>query len=149
MNKEQLILKQVALKGAIELSKDQFKTDQDIQTQVDTVLNIAGSLNEWLQKGYEDPLIQKVQSAGMDATIKKVTKKAFEPKCPNCGSDVWDNRESAKGQQRVWACKNTAQECTGDPNAKYSWASWDHDEFQNAEAKVDENETVEDLDPPF
>ena len=71
METNKLILKQVALKGAVQLTKDQFKVDQDISTQVDTVINIAKQLNEWLLDGYQDDLITKVESAGMKAEIKE------------------------------------------------------------------------------
>ena len=71
METNKLILKQVALKGAVQLTKDQFKVDQDISTQVDTVINIATQLNEWLLDGYQDDLITKVESAGMKAEQKE------------------------------------------------------------------------------
>lgn len=71
METNKLILKQVALKGAVQLTKDQFKIDQDISTQVDTVINVATQLNEWLLDGYQDDLITKVESAGMKAEIKE------------------------------------------------------------------------------
>ena len=73
METNKLILKQVALKGAVQLTKDQFKVDQDISTQVDTVINIATQLNEWLLDGYQDDLITKVESAGMKAEIKETS----------------------------------------------------------------------------
>lgn len=71
MDTNKLILKQVAMKGAVQLTKDQFKVDQDISTQVDTVINIATQLNEWLLDGYQDDLITKVESAGMKAEQKE------------------------------------------------------------------------------
>ena len=61
METNKLILKQVALKGAVQLTKDQFKVDQDISTQVDTVTNVATQLNEWLLNGYQDDIITKVE----------------------------------------------------------------------------------------
>tara|TARA_R100000231_G_scaffold4219_2_gene7230 strand:- start:2457 stop:2873 length:417 start_codon:yes stop_codon:yes gene_type:complete len=73
METNKLILKQVALKGAVQLSKDQFKVDQDISTQVDTVINIATQLNEWLLNGYQDEVITKIESAGMKAEQKETT----------------------------------------------------------------------------
>ena len=73
MSETKIILKQVALKGAVRLVKDQFKVNEDIQTQVDTVTNIADMLNEWLLNGYEDPVVQKLESAGMKSEVKKAT----------------------------------------------------------------------------
>ena len=71
METNKLILKQVALKGAVQLTKDQFKIDQDISTQVDTVTNVATQLNEWLLDGYQDEVITKIESAGMKAEVKE------------------------------------------------------------------------------
>lgn len=73
MSETKIILKQVALKGAVRLVKDQFKVNEDIQTQVDTVTNIADMLNEWLLDGYEDPVIQKLESAGIKSEVKEAT----------------------------------------------------------------------------
>ena len=73
METNKLILKQVALKGAVQLTKDQFKVNQDISTQVDTVINIATQLNEWLLDGYQDEVITKIESAGMKAEQKETT----------------------------------------------------------------------------
>ena len=73
METNKLILKQVALKGAVQLTKDQFKVDEDISTQVDTVINVATQLNEWLLDGYQDDVINKIESAGMKAEVKETT----------------------------------------------------------------------------
>tara|TARA_S200002703_G_scaffold149790_1_gene147647 strand:+ start:673 stop:1089 length:417 start_codon:yes stop_codon:yes gene_type:complete len=73
METNKLILKQVALKGAVQLTKDQFKVDEDISTQVDTVINVATQLNEWLLDGYQDDVITKIESAGMKAKVKETT----------------------------------------------------------------------------
>ena len=70
METNKLILKQVALKGAVQLTKNQFKVDEDINTQVNTVIGVASQLNEWLLDGYQDNLITNIESAGMKAEEK-------------------------------------------------------------------------------
>lgn len=49
----ELILKQVALKGAIKLTKDSFDISNDINTQLDVIKNISTNLFEYLKDGYE------------------------------------------------------------------------------------------------
>ena len=73
MSESKIIIKQVALKCATKLAMDQFKLDQDIDTQVDTVLNVATKLNEWLLDGYQDELITNIEGAGMKAEQKETT----------------------------------------------------------------------------
>ena len=73
MSESKIIIKQVALKCATKLAMDQFKLDQDIDTQVDTVLNVATKLNEWLLDGYQEQLITNIEGAGMKAEQKETT----------------------------------------------------------------------------
>lgn len=115
MNKEQLILKQVSLKAAANLGGS-----------VDDVLANAEKFNAWLNEGVDQNVV----------TTTPGNSAVFEPKCPSCDSFVWDNRDSASGNQPVWRCKN--DECTGGTfskkyNKQMAWASWDIDEFYNLE----------------
>jgi len=73
METNKLILKQVALKSAVKLTKDWFDIAKDISTQVDTVTNIASKLNEWLLDGYQDQIITNIEGAGMKAEQKETT----------------------------------------------------------------------------
>ena len=73
METNKLILKQVALKSAVQLTKDWFDIAKDISTQIDTVTNIASKLNEWLLDGYQDQLITNIEGAGMKAEQKETT----------------------------------------------------------------------------
>ena len=73
METNKLILKQVALKSAVQLTKDWFDIAKDISTQVDTVTNIASKLNEWLLDGYQDQIITNIEGAGMKAEQKETT----------------------------------------------------------------------------
>ena len=64
-------------------------------------------------------------------------------KCPACGSDCWDNRNTATGSQPKWKCKN--QDCPHP--GKYAWGSWDEwpsewpqDVQQDADQGADQGE---------
>jgi len=119
--KELLILKQVSLKAAANLGG----------TKEEVVVN-ASFFNDWLLEG-------------VDLTVTKVdttSSVGFEPKCPACDSFVWDNRETASAIQPKWRCKN--EDCTGGSFSKkynklMAWASWDEDEFANAELQTKTN----------
>ena len=124
--KELLILKQVSLKAAANLGG----------TKEEVVVN-ASFFNEWLLEGV-DLTVTKVDTTSSDG---------FEPKCPACNSFVWDNRETASAMQPKWRCKN--EDCTGGSFSKkynklMAWASWDEDEFANAELKYNKTNGVED-----
>ena len=73
METNKLILKQVALKSAVQLTKDWFDIAKDISTQIDTVTNIASKLNEWLLDGYQDQIITNIEGAGIKAEQKETT----------------------------------------------------------------------------
>lgn len=49
------------------------------------------------------------------------------PRCPACGAKVIDQRDTATGRQPLFKCSNRA--CKGGKDGKYSWASWDPDQF--------------------
>ena len=46
-------MKQVALKGAIKLTKDKFDIDQDINQQLEVIKNISNNLFSYLKEGME------------------------------------------------------------------------------------------------
>jgi len=48
MNTNESIMKQVALKGAIKLTKDKFDIDQDINQQLEVIKNISNNLFSYL-----------------------------------------------------------------------------------------------------
>lgn len=54
-----------------------------------------------------------------------------DPKCPHCGSKVWDNRETAKDKQPLWKC--SSKQCGGGRNG-FPWASWRADQFGPAQS---------------
>jgi hypothetical protein len=151
MTQSEIIMKQVALKAAVELTKDKFDPNNDIANQLEVIRNISNNLFNYLKDGYEEE--QKVTYKYTNDTpeVSVGDKPAFEPKCPSCGSKVWDNRETAQGKQPLWKCANK-EGC--DTGKGYPWASWNEDEFDNAIKKFTAEQTpevveIEDLAPPF
>jgi len=138
MNTNESIMKQVALKGAIELTKDKFVIDQDINEQLEVVKNISNNLYSYLKEGQavavptvQAPFDQEPPSEPVFETEIK----SFTPKCPECKSEVEDNREKIKSDPKfakipVFSCTNKKGCDTG---KGYSWATWNEDEFANAE----------------
>ena len=131
-------MKQVALKGAIKLTKDKFDTDQDINQQLEVIKNISNNLFSYLKEGMEvaTPTVHApFDSEPVNEPIIKTELKSFTPKCPECKSEVEDNREKIKSDLKfakipVFSCTNKKGCDTG---KGYSWATWNEDEFANAE----------------
>lgn len=151
MTQSEIIMKQVALKAAVELTKDKFDPNNDIANQLEVIRNISNNLFNYLKDGYEEE--QKVTYKYTNDTPQVTVgeKPKFEPKCPSCGSKVWDNRETAQGKQPLWKCGNKDGCDTG---KGYPWASWNEDEFDNAIKQFTAEQTpevveIEDLAPPF
>lgn len=151
MTQSEIIMKQVALKAAVELTKDKFDPNNDIANQLEVIRNISNNLFNYLKDGYEEE--QKVTYKYTNDTPKVTVgeKPKFEAKCPSCGSKVWDNRETAQGKQPLWKCGNKDGCDTG---KGYPWASWNEDEFDNAIKQFTAEQTpevveIEDLAPPF
>jgi hypothetical protein len=152
MTQSEIIMKQVALKAAVELTKDKFDPNNDIANQLEVVRNISNNLFNYLKDGYieEQKVTYKYTNDTPEVTVGEKPK--FEPKCPSCGSKVWDNRETAQGKQPLWKCGNKDGCDTG---KGYAWASWNEDEFDNAIKQFTAQQTptvkvdLEDLEPPF
>lgn len=152
MTQSEIIMKQVALKAATELTKDKFDPNNDIANQLEVIRNISNNLFNYLKDGYteEQKVTYKYTNDTQEVTVGDKPK--FEPKCPSCGSKVWDNRETAQGKQPLWKCANKDGCDTG---KGFPWASWNDDEFDNAEKNFNAEQTptevvdLEDLAPPF
>lgn len=131
-------MKQVALKGAIKLTKDKFDIDQDINQQLEVIKNISNNLFSYFKEGQavavptvQAPFDQEPPSE----PVFEAELKSFTPKCPECKSEVEDNREKIKSDPKfakipVFSCTNKKGCDTG---KGYSWATWNEDEFANAE----------------
>ena len=54
MTQSEIIMKQVALKAAVELTKDKFDPNNDIANQLEVIRNISNNLFNYLKDGYEE-----------------------------------------------------------------------------------------------
>ncbi len=150
MTQSEIIMKQVALKAAVELTKDKFDSNNDIANQLEVIRNISNNLFNYLKDGMvEQEVTYKYNNDTPEVTVGEKPK--FEAKCPSCGSKVWDNRETAQGKQPLWKCGNKDGCDTG---KGYPWASWNEDEFDNAIKQFTAEQTpevvdIDDLAPPF
>jgi len=159
-NKEVMIVRQAVLKATVHLVGDLFKDNSTPQETVNDCLFMADQLYDWVIKDTGTAAVTTKENA----IAKNDDPVGFEPKCPACGSFVWDNRETASNNQPKWRCKN--EECTGGTFSKkynrlMAWASWESDEFANAGLKANRVEdkvekvngvgVVDDTDttPPF
>ncbi len=138
-DKEKVIVKQAVLK-ATALLVPSVKLDNATPTDVSKVtIQIAQDLFDWVFKDVGTVKDVGTGAAQNTKAEKQDDRPGFEPKCPVCDSFVWDNRETATSQQPKWRCKN--EDCTGGSFSKkynrlMAWASWDSDEFANAQLKT-------------
>ena len=146
-DKEQLmIMKQVALKAGVDFMKDRTNIPADVAEHLEETQKVAATFYEWLQQdtGISESDVPSVIEPEPNRTvIKDGVKKTFEPKCPNCDSKVWDNRQTATGKQPLWKCANK-DSC--DNGKGFPWASWNAEEFLNAELafnKINKAELVD------
>jgi hypothetical protein len=146
-DKEQLmIMKQVALKAGVDFMKDRTNIPADVAEHLEETQKVATTFYEWLQQdtGISESDVPSVIEPEPNRTvIKDGVKKTFEPKCPNCDSKVWDNRQTATGKQPLWKCANK-DSC--DNGKGFPWASWNAEEFLNAELafnKINKAELVD------
>ena len=148
--KSEQIAKQVALKAAVKLTKDKFDVEKNITEQLEVIKQISNNLYEHIMPSdsfIDPPSIIEIEPASEPQVTYKYGDKGttFEPKCPECGSSVWDNRTTAKDKQPKWKCANK-ESC--DTGKGYAWASWDENEFDNAEKQFNAAKE-QDNTPPF
>lgn len=114
MNKDKLIVSQVAFKGAIDLAVAGKIEVSDISEAYKAFAN-----DIWDEYGTSDQAVAQ-------APAKVVSKPAEGLICPHCGSKVYDNRATkTKPTQPNFKCSNT--DCGG--GKEYmgkmgAWASW-------------------------
>lgn len=146
-DKEQLmIMKQVALKAGVDFMKDRTNIPADVAEHLEETQKVAATFYEWLQQdtGISESDVPSVIEPEPNRTvIKDGVKKTFEPKCPNCDSKVWDNRQTATGKQPLWKCANK-DSC--DNGKGFPWASWNAEEFLNAELAFNKENKAEVVD---
>jgi len=119
-NKDKLISRQVALKGAVELAKD---TDT-----IDEVLATAEIIQNWILSPFSKVADNPVVSTPMTQPSPPIRESSQSPvgqgefKCPSCASKVYDNRIDKKSDKSPnFKCGN--KQCTGGNNG-YPYASW-------------------------
>ena len=119
-NKDKLISRQVALKGAVELAKD---TDT-----IDEVLATAEIIQNWILSPFSKVAENPVVSTPMTQPSPPIRESSQSPvgqgefKCPSCASKVYDNRADKKSDKSPnFKCGN--KQCTGGNNG-YPYASW-------------------------
>jgi len=124
-NKDKLIVRQVAIKSAIELASSGYPTlisNEDIfkfaQNIEDWVLNpFAQSTNSVVSTPTTQPSQPNVSSHSPVGQV--------ELKCPACASKVYDNRADKKSDKSPnFKCGN--KQCTGGNNG-FPFASWSDD----------------------
>jgi hypothetical protein len=92
-------------------------------------------------KGYKIPLGFVMVLGGysgtpaeeMDGIVGRTADPLHTPsglKCPSCGSEVTDQRETATGKMPLFKCSNRG--CRGGKDGKFSWASWDAEWAESA-----------------
>jgi len=119
-NKDKLISRQVALKGAVELAKD---TDT-----IDEVLATAEIIQNWILSPFSKVAENPVVSTPMTQPSPPIRESSQSPvgqgefKCPSCASKVYDNRIDKKSDKSPnFKCGN--KQCTGGNNG-FPYASW-------------------------
>jgi len=119
-NKDKLISRQVALKGAVELAKD--------SDTIDEILATAEIIQNWILSPFSKVAENPVVSTPMTQPSPPIRESSQSPvgqgefKCPSCASKVYDNRIDKKSDKSPnFKCGN--KQCTGGNNG-YPYASW-------------------------
>ena len=119
-NKDKLISRQVALKGAVELAKD--------SETIDEILATAEIIQNWILSPFSKVTENPVVSTPMTQPSPPTRESSQSPvgqgelKCPSCASKVYDNRADKKSDKSPnFKCGN--KQCTGGNNG-YPYASW-------------------------
>jgi len=123
-NKDKLISRQVALKGAIQLASD---SDMFFES-VDEILATAEKLQNWILNPFSQVAENTVVSTPATQPSPPTRESSQSPvgqgelKCPSCASKVYDNRADKKSDKSPnFKCGN--KQCTGGNNG-YPYASW-------------------------
>ena len=123
-NKDKLISRQVALKGAIELA-----SNSDMYFEgVSEVLATAEIIQNWILSPFSQVAENTVVSTPATQPSPPTRESSQSPvgqgelKCPSCASKVYDNRADKKSDKSPnFKCGN--KQCTGGNNG-YPYASW-------------------------
>ena len=117
-NKDKLISRQVALKGAVELAKD--------SDNISEILATAEIIQNWILSPFNNKeTVVNTPTKQPSPPIQRDTRSPVgqaEYKCPACASKVYDNRLDKKSDKSPnFKCGN--KQCTAGSNG-FPYASW-------------------------
>ena len=121
-NKDKLIVRQVAIKGAIELA-----CNSDFHYEnMDKILETAELIQDWVLNPFTQSFNSVVSTPATQPSQPNVSSHSpvgqVELKCPACASKVYDNRLDKKSDKSPnFKCGN--KQCTGGNNG-FGYASW-------------------------
>lgn len=124
-NKDKLIVRQVAIKGAIELA-----CNSDFHYEnMDKILETAELIQDWVLNPFTQSSNSVVSTPTTQPSQPNVSSHSpvgqVELKCPTCASKVYDNRADKKSDKSPnFKCGN--KQCTGGNNG-FPFASWSDD----------------------
>lgn len=120
-NKDKLIVRQVAIKGAIELACD----SDFFMENLTEVFNVAQKIEDWILSPFaQTPVVSTPmkQPSPQSTVLSQSPVGQGEFKCPSCASKVYDNRVDKKSDKSPnFKCGN--KQCTGGNNG-FPYASW-------------------------
>ena len=154
-NKDKLIVRQVAIKGAIELA-----CNSDFHYEnMDKILETAELIQDWVLNPFTQSSNSVVSTPATQPSQPNVSSQSpvgqTELKCPACASKVYDNRFDKKSDNSPnFKCGN--KQCTGGNNG-FPFASWSDEppleclpNFQEASVPVAKSmDELEDNVSPF
>lgn len=124
-SKDKLIVRQVAIKSAIELASSGFPTlSSDAE-----IFKFAQDIEDWVLNPFAQSTNSVVSTPATQPSQPNVSSHSpvgqVELKCPACASKVYDNRADKKSDKSPnFKCGN--KQCTGGNNG-FPFASWSDD----------------------
>ena len=121
-NKDKLIVRQVAIKSAIELASSGYPTlSSDAE-----IFKFAQDIEDWVLNPFAQSTNSVVSTPATQPSQPNVSSHSpvgqVELKCPSCASKVYDNRLDKKSDKSPnFKCGN--KQCTGGNNG-FGYASW-------------------------
>lgn len=124
-NKDKLIVRQVAIKSAIELASSGYPT----LSSNEDIFNFAQNIEDWVLNPFAQSTNSVVSTPTTQPSQPNVSSHSpvgqVELKCPACASKVYDNRADKKSDKSPnFKCGN--KQCTGGNNG-FPFASWSDD----------------------
>ena len=124
-NKDKLIVRQVAIKSAIELASSGYPT----LSSNEDIFKFAQNIEDWVLNPFAQSTNSVVSTPSTQPSQPNVSSHSpvgqVELKCPACASKVYDNRADKKSDKSPnFKCGN--KQCTGGNNG-FPFASWSDD----------------------